>query len=87
MHLRRQLGLSSLPNEAASTLTSLPLAITLCNPVRGIHYAHIQVDTHDCNTPLRIIVSQKQQGQQQASNADTVTASDRGEDRGEGRES
>lgn len=47
MHLRRQLGLIPLPNEAAiaTSSTSLPPLIPMRNPARGTHSANIQVDT------------------------------------------
>lgn len=81
MHLRRQLGLNPFPNEAATTSTSLPPLIPIRNPARETHYAHSQVDTQDCNPTLKVIVSQRQQGQQRPSNAGAATASNRGEDR------
>ncbi|PKK52718.1 hypothetical protein CI102_4493, partial [Trichoderma harzianum] len=43
MHLRRQLGLIPLPNEAAiaTSSTSLPPLIPMRNPARGTHSANI----------------------------------------------
>ncbi|KAL6823067.1 hypothetical protein J3E69DRAFT_306354 [Trichoderma sp. SZMC 28015] len=81
MHLRRQISLNPFPDEAATTSTSLPPPIPIRNPARETHYAHSQLDTQDCITPLKVIVSQRQQGQHRPSNAGAVTASDRGEDR------
>lgn len=81
MHLHRQLGLNPFLNKAASASTSLPPSIPMRNTARGNHYAHVRVDTQDCNKTLKISILQKQQGQQHPSNPGAVTAREGDEDR------